>query len=96
MNEHKPEGQARNRAKSSQEQNKEKNKEYKSGNIVFSDTVVDPSAVMIILLDASFADLTMVASFGLSSDAFQTDFPGVAHEGLDVALRFLWWLSKQG
>lgn len=47
----------------SEADNEEGQKEDKSSDVSFSDAIVDPGAVMIVLRDANIADIAMITSF---------------------------------
>ena len=55
---------------------------------MLSHTVINPSTMMVILLDASFAYLAMITSFWFSFHTFYAHFPGIIDEFGNISLRF--------
>lgn len=53
---------------------KKENKQNKPSYISFSNTVVNPGTMMIILLNANFTNLTMITSPRFSTHTFETNF----------------------
>lgn len=47
-------------------------------------TIIYPCAVVIVLLDAFFAYITVIATSWSTSCALETDLPGIQHKILDI------------
>lgn len=52
-------------------------------------TIVYPCTVVIVLLDAFFTYIAVIATPWSTSCALKTDLPGIQHEILDILLLFL-------